>query len=179
MRGVAFSVSFLRSQFGLVQAVLFGAFPFQKRRCPASPTRSNFLSNSPLAKARAKVDVVGYGQITRVRSLKLPQSAYSGALGALSGAPKLQKIKFFPVTEHELLNLVRRGECEQLEFKQSSAQFSRAAETLCAFMNGRGGQVLVGVRPDGSVVGQTIADKTFQDLGRVIKLAICTGLQFF
>jgi hypothetical protein len=41
--------------------------------------------------------------------------------------------------------------------------------TLCAFMNGRGGQVLVGVRPDGSVVGQTIADKTLQDLAQVLR----------
>jgi ATP-dependent DNA helicase RecG len=73
------------------------------------------------------------------------------------------------VTSQELQNLVRRGESEQLEFKQSSAQFPRAGETLCAFMNGRGGQVLVGVRPDGSVVGQTIADKTFQDLAQVLR----------
>jgi len=63
----------------------------------------------------------------------------------------------------------RRGESEQLEFKQSSAQFPGAGETICAFMNGRGGQVLVGFRPDGSVVGQTIAYKTFQDLAQVLR----------
>ena len=74
-----------------------------------------------------------------------------------------------PVTNQDLLNLVRRGESEQLEFKQSSAQFPRAGETLCAFMNGRGGQVLIGVRPDGSVIGQTIADKTFQELAQVLR----------
>ncbi|MGA3373908.1 MAG: ATP-binding protein [Terracidiphilus sp.] len=68
------------------------------------------------------------------------------------------------MTDQDLLNLVRRGESEQLEFKQSSAQFPRAGETLCAFMNGRGGQVLIGVRPNGSVAGQMIADKTFQEL---------------
>ena len=78
-------------------------------------------------------------------------------------------VEFSQVTSHELQNLVRRGESEQLEFKQSSAQFPRAGETLCAFMNGRGGQVLVGVRPDGSVIGQTIADKTFQDLAQVLR----------
>jgi ATP-dependent DNA helicase RecG len=69
-----------------------------------------------------------------------------------------------PVTSQDLLTLVRRGESEQLEFKQSSAQFPRAGETLCAFMNARGGQVQIGVRPEGSVIGQTIADKKFQDL---------------
>jgi ATP-dependent DNA helicase RecG len=73
------------------------------------------------------------------------------------------------VTNQDLLNLVRRVESEQLEFKESSAQFPRAGETLCAFMNGRGGQVLIGVRPDGSVVGQTLADKTFQELAQVLR----------
>lgn len=73
------------------------------------------------------------------------------------------------MTVQELSNLARRGESEQLEFKQSSAQFPRAAETLCAFLNGRGGQVLVGVRPDGTLSGQTVADKTFQDLAQVLR----------
>lgn len=73
------------------------------------------------------------------------------------------------MTEQELLHLVQCGESEQLEFKQSSAQFPRAGETLCAFGNGRGGQVLVGIGPDGSVVGQMLADKTFQELAQVLR----------
>lgn len=73
------------------------------------------------------------------------------------------------MTNQELLSLVQQGESEQLEFKQSSAQFPRAAETLCAFMNGKGGKVLVGIAPDLTVVGQTIADKTFQDLAQVLR----------
>jgi ATP-dependent DNA helicase RecG len=36
-------------------------------------------------------------------------------------------------------------------------------------MNGRGGQVLVGVGPDGTVVGQTIADKTYQELAQILR----------
>jgi ATP-dependent DNA helicase RecG len=36
-------------------------------------------------------------------------------------------------------------------------------------MNGRGGQVVIGVRPDGSVFGQTIANKTFQELAQVLR----------
>ena len=73
------------------------------------------------------------------------------------------------MTQQELLDIVRSGESDQLEFKQSSAQFPRAGETLCAFMNGRGGVVLVGVAPDGSVVGQMIADKTFQELSQTLR----------
>jgi ATP-dependent DNA helicase RecG len=72
------------------------------------------------------------------------------------------------VTKQELWTLVHRGKSDQLEFKQSSAQLLRAGETLSAFMNGRGGQVLIGVRPDGWVIGQTIVDKTFQELAQVL-----------
>jgi len=74
-----------------------------------------------------------------------------------------------PVILQEVLDVVKHGESERLEFKLSSAQFPRAGETLCGFMNGQGGMVLVGVGPDGRVVGQTIADKTFQELAQVLK----------
>lgn len=100
---------------------------------------------------------------------RLPASHAVGLPLNSALCPRL--VEFSQVTSQELQNLVRRGESEQLEFKQSSAQFPRAGETLCAFMNGRGGQVLVGVRPDGSVVGQTIADKTFR-----IWLRFCAAL---
>lgn len=87
----------------------------------------------------------------------------------LNSAISPRLVEFSSVTSQELQRLVHRGESEHLEFKQSSAQFPRAGETLCAFMNGRGGQVLVGVSPDGVVVGQTIADKTFQELAQVLR----------
>ncbi|MEI9979926.1 MAG: ATP-binding protein [Edaphobacter sp.] len=73
------------------------------------------------------------------------------------------------MTSQEISNLVQLGESEQLEFKQSSGQFPRAGETLCAFMNGQGGRVLVGVAPDGTIIGQTLADKTFQELAQVLR----------
>lgn len=73
------------------------------------------------------------------------------------------------MTNRELLSLVQQGESEQLEFKLSSGQFPRAGETLCAFMNGRGGRVLVGIGPDGSMIGQTIADTTYRDLAQVLR----------
>ncbi len=87
----------------------------------------------------------------------------------LQAACDCQVCKITSVTLQEISELVQCGESEQLEFKQSSAQFPRAGETLCAFMNGRGGQVLVGVAPDGTVIGQTIADKTFQELAQVLR----------
>jgi ATP-dependent DNA helicase RecG len=58
------------------------------------------------------------------------------------------------MTISELEALVRRGESDSVEFKKSTGQLSRAAETLCAFLNGHGGVVVIGVlgqqdhRPD-------------------------------
>jgi hypothetical protein len=53
----------------------------------------------------------------------------------LNSAPYPRLVEFSPVTNQELLKFAQRAESEQLEFKQSSAQFPRAGETLCAFMN--------------------------------------------
>ena len=43
-----------------------------------------------------------------------------------------------------LFQLIAQGESETLEFKRSTAELKRAGETLCAFLNGEGGKVLIG-----------------------------------
>ena len=43
------------------------------------------------------------------------------------------------------------GESVTLEFKKSTAEKDRACRTLCAFANGQGGQVMVGVSPAGKL----------------------------
>jgi ATP-dependent DNA helicase RecG len=53
-----------------------------------------------------------------------------------------------------LQSLIARGESETLELKRSTAELKRAGETLCAFLNGDGGKVLIGVSPDGSSSGR-------------------------
>lgn len=63
-----------------------------------------------------------------------------------------------------LQSLIARGKSEALEFKRSTAELKRAGETLCAFLNGEGGQVLIGVAPDGRLVGQAVADITLRDI---------------
>ena len=69
-----------------------------------------------------------------------------------------------PMTIAELEALVRRGESDSVEFKKSTGQLTRAAETLCAFLNGHGGLALVGVSPDKKITGQIVADGTLQDV---------------
>jgi len=46
------------------------------------------------------------------------------------------------MTAVEIEELVRGGESARLEFKISTGQLTRAAETLCAFLNADGGRVL-------------------------------------
>ena len=58
------------------------------------------------------------------------------------------------------------GESATLEFKKSTAEKDRACRTLCAFANGQGGRVLVGVTPAGKVVGQTVTDRTLEELAQ-------------
>ena len=58
------------------------------------------------------------------------------------------------------------GESATLEFKKSTAEKDRACRSLCAFANGRGGRVLFGVTPAGKVVGQTVTDRTLEELAQ-------------
>ena len=68
----------------------------------------------------------------------------------------------------DLQSIVAAGESETVEFKKSTAQLPRAGETLCAFLNGNGGLVLIGVAPDGMIAGQEVADKTQQEIARML-----------
>lgn len=52
---------------------------------------------------------------------------------------------------HDLKYLIRQGEGEQLDFKQTISSARKIAKTLCAFANTKGGKILVGVKDNGSV----------------------------
>ena len=58
------------------------------------------------------------------------------------------------------------GESATLEFKKSTAEKDRACRSLCAFANVSGGRVLFGVTPAGKVVGQTVTDRTLEELAQ-------------
>ncbi len=64
------------------------------------------------------------------------------------------------MTSNQLTSLIQRGETETVEFKQS---FNKAViETLVAFSNTKGGQVLVGVKNDKTITGVDITEETVQ-----------------
>ena len=64
----------------------------------------------------------------------------------------------------ELETIVAAGESEQVEFKASTGQRTRAAESVCAMLNGSGGFVLFGISNDGTITGQDVSTRTFDDL---------------
>ncbi|EMR00949.1 RNA-binding domain-containing protein [Cesiribacter andamanensis] len=55
--------------------------------------------------------------------------------------------------QHNLAELLRLHEGEQLDFKQRISSLEKIARTLCAFANTRGGLLLVGVSDDRSICG--------------------------
>ena len=69
-----------------------------------------------------------------------------------------------PTTIKAIEKLVKNGEGPCLEFKRSTGELKEALQTLCAFLNGDGGLVVVGVSPKGSIDGQQVSDKTLRDI---------------
>jgi len=71
-----------------------------------------------------------------------------------------------PVNAKQLAALVEEGEGQALEFKRSTGEMKEAMRTLCAFLNGSGGMVLFGVRPEGGIEGQAVSDQTLRDVAQ-------------
>ncbi len=64
-------------------------------------------------------------------------------------------------------------ETEHVEFKMSTSQLNRAIESLGAMLNKHGkGKVLFGVHDDGTIVGQSVGNKTLKDISENINLKI-------
>jgi len=71
-----------------------------------------------------------------------------------------------PANAKQLAVFIDEGEGPALEFKRSTGEMKEAMQTLCAFLNGSGGTVLFGVRPDGAVEGQGVSDQTLRDIAQ-------------
>jgi ATP-dependent DNA helicase RecG len=73
------------------------------------------------------------------------------------------------MTLDEVRDIVDGGESAQVEFKRSTGTLDAAMKTVCAMLNGSGGYVLIGVRDDGSILGQEVADATRRDVARELR----------
>ncbi len=71
-----------------------------------------------------------------------------------------------PANARQLTALVKEGEGPALEFKRSTGELKEGMQTLCAFLNGDGGRLLFGVRPDGTIEGQIVSDPTLRDIAQ-------------
>lgn len=65
-----------------------------------------------------------------------------------------------PAVPVDLPALIIQGEGETLEFKRSVAELEQVVETVVALANTRGGLVLIGIGPDGRVVGVDVGQVT-------------------
>ena len=70
------------------------------------------------------------------------------------------------MTPEQLATLAAGGESETLEFKRSTGGRREAARAVCAMLNHRGGHVLFGVTPEGSLVGQDVSDRTIEQVSQ-------------
>lgn len=61
----------------------------------------------------------------------------------------------------QLRSIVKRGESEHLEFKNSTGSISGGMQTICAFLNSNyDDTVIFGINDSSQIVGQVVTDKT-------------------
>lgn len=69
-----------------------------------------------------------------------------------------------------LLNIIKQGENDQVEFKQA---FNRQTiETVVAFANTKGGKIFIGVSDKKEIIGISISDESIQNWQNEIKSKI-------
>lgn len=69
----------------------------------------------------------------------------------------------------QIKSLVKQGESNTLEFKTSTAKLQAAFASIFAFLNGKGGTVLIGVKDKGQIIGQDVTDSTRLEIANEIK----------
>jgi ATP-dependent DNA helicase RecG len=65
--------------------------------------------------------------------------------------------------------IISQGESEITEFKKSTGEWKEIIETISAFSNTRGGEILVGINNSGQVNGVEIGKNTIENLTNKIK----------
>jgi len=70
---------------------------------------------------------------------------------------------------NKIIQLLKEGESETVEFKPSLSQMSEIMESICAFSNTKGGTILIGVSDKGELIGVDIGRRTIENLVNRIK----------
>jgi len=74
--------------------------------------------------------------------------------------------------EDEVKKIILNGESETAEFKESMAELQKAIETLCAFLNHKGGTIFFGITDRGKIVGQEVSDSTLKKISNAVMTQI-------
>jgi len=70
---------------------------------------------------------------------------------------------------HELQRLIKNGESETVEFKESLSLKSEIGETVSAFSNTNKGKIIIGISDSGKIIGVEVGKKTLEELANYIK----------
>ena len=73
------------------------------------------------------------------------------------------------MTPEEARKMVAAGESETLELKKTTGERNEAAKAVCAMLNHRGGIVLFGATPEGTVEGQEVGNGTIERVSAEIQ----------
>src|SRR5262249_4302318 len=73
-------------------------------------------------------------------------------------------------TVEQLRTWAASGESEILEFKRSTGVRRDAMQTLCSMLDTRGGTIIIGIAPDGKIVGQQLGGSPLEDVSEEIRL---------
>ncbi|MDA1221025.1 MAG: putative DNA binding domain-containing protein, partial [Planctomycetota bacterium] len=73
------------------------------------------------------------------------------------------------ITRTQVESWVSLGESETVEFKRTTGERRAGAQTLCGMLNSRGGRVLFGITEDQRVTGQSVSERTIEEVTNEIQ----------
>ena len=65
------------------------------------------------------------------------------------------------IVKSTISELISQGEHQQQDFKMRIDNSKKIAKTLCAFANGIGGRVLIGIKDNGNVFGIDVQEEAY------------------
>ena len=69
----------------------------------------------------------------------------------------------------KIKNLISKEESENLEFKSTLSESKEIIQTISAFANTRGGNIIIGISPNKKILDLQIGETTMENLANKIK----------